>query len=347
MRTFKNIMLFLLVFTVYSCVKKGSDPDINSVSPYLKGDGVFVINEGNFLAGNGTISFYSYSTKEIYNDIFYQANGRPLGDVPNSMVISGNTGYIVVNNSGKIEVVDKSTMQSLKTIDSLNSPRNILIISSSKAYVSSLYSNFLTIIDLKSNSVKGSINIRRSSESMVLFGNKVFISSWYNGKDIMVVDATADKVTDSIAVAPDPESMVVDKNNKLWILCSNDYSENYFAALIVVDAASYKIEKQLQFPSRLLHPSSLQINSTKDTVYYISNDIWRMGIQSSGLPDKPFKLSNGRQIYKLGVDQRNGRIFYTNVLDYQQKGYILQINPNGVSVDSCRADIIPGAFCFK
>jgi DNA-binding beta-propeller fold protein YncE len=263
------------------------------------------------------------------------------------MIIFENTGYIVVNNSGKIEVVDKNNMQSLKTIDSLNSPRNILIINSSKAYVSSLYSNSLTIIDLKLNSVKGSINIRRSSESMVLIENKVFISSWYNGKEIMVVNATSDKVTDSIAVAPDPESMVIDKNNNLWILCSNDYSGNYFAAMIVVDAASDKIEKQYQFPSKFVHPSSLQINSTKDTVYFVNNDLWRMSIQSSGLPDKPFKLSNGRQIYKLGVDQRNGKMFFTDVLDYQQKGYILQLNPNGVPVDSCRADIIPGSFCFK
>jgi len=347
MKTFKNIMFFFLALMVCSCIKKGSDPDVNSVSPYLKGDGVFVINEGNFMAGNGTISFYSYTTKEIYNDLFPQANGRPLGDVPNSMIIFENTGYIVVNNSGKIEVVDKNNMQSLKTIDSLNSPRNILIINSSKAYVSSLYSNSLTIIDLKLNSVKGSINIRRSSESMVLIGNKVFISSWYNGKDIMVVDAIMDKVTDSIVVAPDPESMVIDKNNNLWILCSNDYSGNYFAAMIVVDAASDKIEKQYQFPSKFVHPSSLQINSTKDTVYFVNNDLWRMSIQSSGLPDKPFKLSNGRQIYKLGVDQRNGKIFFTDVLDYQQKGYILQLNPNGVPIDSCRADIIPGSFCFK
>ena len=347
MKTFKRIIVLILVFMFCSCIKKGSDPDVNSVSPLLKGDGVFVINEGNFRAGNGTLSFYSYTTKEIYNDIFSQANGRSLGDVPNSMLILGNTGYIVVNNSGKIEVVDKNTMQALKTIDSLNSPRNILIINSRKAYVSSLYSNFLTIIDLKSNSVKGSINIRRSSESMILFGNKVFISSWYNGKDIMVVDPTLDKVTDSIAVAPEPESMVIDKNNKLWVLCSNDYSGNYSAELMVVNTTTDKIEKQFPFPSNFLHPSCLQINSTKDTVYFVNNDLWRMSIQSSGLPDTPFKLCNGRQIYKLGADQRNGKIFFTDVLDYQQKGYILQINPNGVPVDSCRADIIPGSFCFK
>ena len=347
MKTSQNIALVILVFLCCSCDKKASDPDVNSLASYLKGDGVFVINEGNFMAGNGSLSFYSYSAGVIYNNVFSLANGRPLGDVPNSMVISGNTGYIVVNNSGKIEVVDKSTLQSLKTIDGLNSPRNIILINTDKAYVSSLYSNSLAIIDLKTNSVSGSVNIRRSSEAIVLFNNKVYVSSWYMGKDIMVLNATTDKVIDSIEVAPAPESMVLDKNNKLWILSSGDYSGNNFAALTIVNTLSDKIEKQFLFPSKLVHPSSLQINITKDTIYYINNDLWRMGIQSLALPDKPIRQSAGRSIYKLGADPRNRRIFYTDAMDYQLKGYVLQINPNGLPVDSCRADIIPGSFCFK
>jgi YVTN family beta-propeller protein len=347
MKILEKITLIVLVFLSGSCEKKSPDQDVNSIVSHLTGDGVFIINEGNFLAGNGTLSFYSYSTKEIYNDIFSLANGRPLGDVSYSMVVSGTTGYIVVNNSGKVEVVDKSTMQSLKTIEGLNSPRKILLLNSSKAYISSLYSNSLAILDLKSNSVSGSLNIRRSSESMVLFGNKVFISSWYNGQDIMVVDPTTDKVIDSIAVGSEPETMVLDKNNKLWVLCSADYSGNYFAELVVINTSSDKIEKQFPFSSLSLHPSCLQINRTKDTIYYVNNDLWRMSILSSALPDKPFRFANGRQIYKLGVDQRNGRIFYTDAVDYQQKGYVLQTNPNGVPVDSCQTDIIPGSFCFK
>jgi YVTN family beta-propeller protein len=347
MKNLKIIFLLVTGILLLSCEKQKPLSDAEFVAECIKGEGVFIINEGNYMAGNGALSFYSYSTGKIFNDIFFLANGRPLGDIPNSMVISGNNGYIVVNNSGKIEVVGKNTLLSVKTINDLVSPRNILPVSGSKAYVSSLYSNELTILDLVTNSVSGNIKIRRSSEAMVMVGEKVYVSSWSSGKDIMVINTSTDKVIDSISVAPEPESMVLDKNNRLWILCSGGYTGDKLAELVVVNTIIDKVEKQFVFPSKLSYPSNLQINKTRDTVYFINNGIWRLGIQASSLPIEPFKNTGNRYIYKLGVDNRNGRVFYTDALDYQQKGWIFQISQGGLTVDSCRGDIIPGSFCFK
>jgi len=177
MKSLKVLFLISAAILFISCETRGPLTDAEYVAECIKGDGVFIINEGNYLAGNGALSFYSYSTGKIFNNIFTLANGRPLGDVPNSMVISGNNGYIVVNNSGRIEVVEKNTLLSIKTINDLVSPRNILPVSGTKAYVSSLYSNSITIIDLLANSVSGKIDIRRSSEAMVLAGDKAYVSS--------------------------------------------------------------------------------------------------------------------------------------------------------------------------
>jgi YVTN family beta-propeller protein len=347
MKSLKVVFLIFAAILFNSCETGGPLTDAEYVAECIQGDGVFIINEGNFMAGNGALSFYSYNTGKIFNNIFTMANGRPLGDVPNSMVISGNNGYIVVNNSGRIEVVEKSTMLSVKTINNLVSPRNILPVSGTKAYVSSLYSNSISIIDLQTNSLSGIIDIRRSSEAMVLIGNKAYISSWYSGTDVMVLNTLTDKVIDSIEVAPEPESMVLDKNNKLWILCSGGYTGNSMAGLIVVNTSTDRIEKQFVFPSKLSYPSNLQINSTRDTIYYLDNGIRRLSIDSSTLPAEPFLNAGKRFIYKLGVDKRNGRIFYTDALDYQQNGWVFQVNSKGLAVDSCRGDIIPGSFCFK
>lgn len=347
MEKIKSILLIFIVMVLPSCEKKEVEPDL-SFEAGIKSDGVFIINEGNYLAGNGSLSFYSYDTGLLYNDIFSTANGRPVGDVPNSMMISGSKGYIVVNNSGSIEVIDINSIKSLKTITGLVSPRNMIKINDRKAYVSSLYSNSLAIVDLISNSVSGHINIRHTSEAMVLSGAKAYVSSWSpNGKYIMILNTITDEITDSIEVAPEPESMVLDKNNKLWVLCSGGYTGISLAELLTINTVTDEIEKRFVFPSKLSYPSNLQINATKDTVYYLDNGIYRMGILSPVLSDKPFRPSNGRYIYKLGIDSGTGRIFYTDALDFQQRGYVLQVSSKGVPVDSSRADIIPGSFCFK
>lgn len=263
------------------------------------------------------------------------------------MILSSEKGYIVINNSGNVEVTDRNTLKSSATITGLNSPRNILKINNHKAYVSSMYSEKIAILNLLSNTVTGYINLRRSSEAMVMVGNKVYVANWISGNEIMIINTLTDKLADSVEVGNEPESMVLDKYNKLWVLCSGGYSGLYFPELVSVNTATDEIDRRITFQSKTVYPTSLHINRTRDTVYYIEGSLWKMSVMSSSLPLSPFVKSSGRMFYKLGVDPVNGQIFATNALDYQQKGYVMRITPNGTVIDSMKADIIPGSLCFK
>ena len=223
----KLSILILFLILIVSCKKNEDVPN----SLFLSGDGVFVVNEGNFTWGNGSLSYYSYDSAKIYNDLFYSVNGRPLGDVPNSMEIKDDLAYIVVNNSGKIEVIKKSTLESVATISGLISPRYIAFVNSSKAYITSMYSDSLTIIRLDDNSVSGYINLGRSSESIVTAGNNAFVANWVGGSKVMVINIADDQLVDSIEVGIEPESMVIDKNNMLWVLCTGGWTKENFAEL--------------------------------------------------------------------------------------------------------------------
>jgi YVTN family beta-propeller protein len=335
------IILFLTL--IVSCKKNEDKP----VGTFLTGDGVFIIDEGNFMGGNGSLSFYSYDSLQVYNDLFSEVNGRPLGDVPNSMEIFGDKACIVVNNSGKIEIIKKNTLESVSTITGLISPRNIGFVNSTKAYVTSMYSDSLIIINLSDNTIAGYIDLRRSSESIVIAGDKAFVANWVGGNEVMVIDNTSDEVVDSIEVGIEPESMVLDKNNMLWVLCNGGWMRENFAELDGINTSTNTIEKNLIFFTKQASPSCLRIDGTGGVLYYLESGVRKLSINSSELPSEPIIAESGHYFYKLGIDPVSNSIFVTDAVDYQQNGYLMYYNPDGTLVSSQLADIIPGSMCFK
>jgi YVTN family beta-propeller protein len=339
----KNLLLILILTFTLSCTKKSD----TGTDTFVAGSGVYIVNEGNFTGGNGSLSFYSYDNGLIYNDLFESINGRPLGDVPNSMTIAGEKAYIVVNNSGKIEVVNKNTLASIATIAGLISPRNFAPISNTTAYVTSIYSDSVAVINLTENSVSGYINIRRSSESIIVYGNKAFVSNWVGGKEIMVIDILTNKVSDSIQVGIEPESMAIDRNNMLWVLCNGGWERNNFAELDQINTTTNRVEKKLVFPSKLSSPTCLTANGTGDALYYLENGVNKVNLAFPILPSSPLIPQTEHLFYKMGVDPVQNYIMVTDAVDYQQKGYVLLYQPDGTFFSSNYAGIIPGLMCFK
>jgi DNA-binding beta-propeller fold protein YncE len=342
MKTLIKITLLSLLFV--SCLKDPKFPNVN----YTMGGGVFLLNEGNYRSGNGSLSFYSYDSSKIYNDLFSTVNGRPLGDVPNSIFLMNTKAYIVVNNSGKIEVIDPSTFVSKATIENLKSPRNMASVNDTKAYVTSLSSDSVTIINLTSNTVSGYINVRRTSESIVAAGGKVFISNWAGGKEVMVIDGVYDTVVDSIQVGAEPESMVIDRNGRLWVLCNGGYARKDNAVLYEINAATNRIEEKFIFPSIDNSPTCLAIDGFGETLYYIDNGIWQMDIGSTSLPvTHIIEQAPGQYYYKIAINPLNGDILVTDAVDFSQLGNLYIYSIKGEFVTKQKAGIIPGAMSFR
>jgi YVTN family beta-propeller protein len=263
------------------------------------------------------------------------------------MELFGDKAYIIDNNSGKIEIIRKNTLESVSTIPGLISPRNIGFVNSSKAYVTSMYSDSLIVINLNDNSISGYIDLRRSSESIVIAGEKAFVANWIGGNEVMVIDNISDKVIDSVTVGIEPESMVLDKNNMLWVLCNGGWMRENYAELDGINTTDYTIEKKFIFSTKQASPSCLRIDGTGEMLYYLETGIRKLSITSSELPSEPFISESGHYFYKLGINPVNNDIFVTDALDYQQNGYLIFYNQEGNLVSSHLADIIPGSMCFK
>lgn len=335
----KKLLLLpaLAIQFLSSCNPVNNEPD----PLYPGGSGFFILNEGNFMAGNGSISYYSHETREIYNDLFTAVNDRALGDVPTFLAQDGSRGFIIVNNSGTIEAVDIESMESLSTITGLNSPRQ-MVIQGKKAYVSSLLSGEITVIDVDDLAVDGTIDIGCSSEALVVSGKRLFASHWAGGSSIKVIDLETEQVIKSVATGLEPESMALDSNGKLWVLCTGGYMNEEVPALYRINTATLEVEAMLPFRTIYDNPSSLSMNKGGDTLYYIDEGIRRMPVTALQLPSAPFIPSQGRLFYKLAVSPYNSMICVTDAIDYQQRGDLLVFTSKGILADTEQAGIIPG-----
>ena len=362
--------MFLLILSgvLSGCMNDDALYDFNRLSENRKGSAVFIVNEGNFMVGNASLSYYNPDSGETVNDIFYNTNGLPLGDVAYSMTLCDSLAYIVVNNSGKIYIMNTSTFQYTGKITGLTSPRYLFIINRQKAYVSDLYAKAITIINLNNNEISGTISIdnhnpdfyQHPSEQMVAFGDTLFVNCWSYDNKVLLINTQTDTVFDSITVGKQPNSMVIDRFHKLWVLSDGGTTGTPYgqerASLARIDIATLTVEKRFEFQDINASPSHLTINATHDTVWYLYNNwsgsnvagagVYAMPVSSGELPENPVIPQNGKLFYSLGIDPENTTVYVSDAMDFTSRGKVYLYSASGQPKDTLTTGIIPGAFCF-
>jgi YVTN family beta-propeller protein len=272
------------------------------------------------------------------------ANSLSLGDICQSMKLINGKLYLVVNNSGKIEICDPVSLKRLNTISGLTSPRYIVPAGNIKAYVTDTYSNHVSIINLSTNTVSGSIALNGWTEQMLLLNNKLYITN-ESSDYLYVVDVASDLLADSIRISKGANSISNDANGKIWVLCGGDYYQTYTAALYRIEPATKQIETGIAFASTE-NPSRLCMNASKDTIYFLNNGVWRMNLTDNTLPASAFIESSGNNFYALGIDPLKNEIYVSDAIDFVQRGKIYRYKADGSEIDNFLAGIIPGDFLF-
>lgn len=320
------------------------------------GNGLFITNEGNFQYGNATLSYYDPSTKQVQNEVFFRANGMKLGDVAQSMTIHDGKGWVVVNNSHVIFAIDLQSFKEIGRIENLTSPRYIHFISPEKAYVSQLWDYRIFIINPKTYEITGHIAMPNmtmqtgSTEQMVQYGQYVYVNCWSYQNRIIKIDTETDEVVGELTVGIQPTSLVMDKYNKMWTVTDGGYEGSPYGheapSLYRIDAETFKVEQQFKFKFGDW-PSEVQLNGTRDTIYWINKDIWRMDVTANRVPVRPFIPFSGTIFYGLTVNPTTSEVYVADAIDYVQQGIVYRYSPKGELIDKFYVGIIPGAFCWK
>ncbi len=349
------IFLFMLLF-FYSCNKQD---DIEQIYNFPH-SGVLICNEGNFTYGNASLSFIDLETDSIYNDVFHKANGFPLGDVAQHITIYQDNVYISINNSGKIYVIDKTSFKYNGEITGLSSPRYICIKNSLKAYVTDLYSPYIVVFNPVTYQKEKTIYVGRSTEYAILQDNFLFVTSWAYQNVIYKINTDNDEIIDSLTVGYQPNSMVIDKDATLWILADggNYGDENQtFATLTHVSIIDLEIIKTFVFNNISSSPSRLNINTTKDTLFFLDNNwegtqtninagLYKMSVNENNLPTEAFINQDINNFYGFAL-LPEGEIFLTDALSFAKNGNILRYNSSGKQIKKYEAGIIPAWITYK
>lgn len=345
----KNVLLaaFALPLLLVSC----SDDDSADVPSGAYDNGVLILNQGNFLSGDASVSFQK-DDFTVENNIFSAVNtGVSLGDVAQDMGFYNQYAYIVVNNSNKIEVVNRFTFERVTTITTgLSYPRYIAFYDG-KAYVTNwgnpnvATDDYVAVINPVTNSVTATIPVGEGPDEILENNGKLYVAlkgGFGTNNKVVVINPANNTVTTSITTGDVPGSMEI-VNDKLYVLSEGNGpwgGNETIAKLQAIDMATNTVASTLQFADGV-HPGNLEANGN-ELFYTIDSKIFKMTANAIALPTMP--LATTAASYISGVSIINDKIYVGNPLDYASAGKVYIYSLNGNLEHTLTAGIAPVAF---
>jgi YVTN family beta-propeller protein len=333
-----------------------SDDDSAPAAAGPFNNGVLILNQGGFGDGNADVSFLS-NDMELQNTIYAAANsGDALGDTGQDIGLYGDNAYIVVNNSNKIEVVNRVSFQRVATISTgLNYPRFIAF-EGNKAYVTnwgdgmSTSDDFVAVIDLTTNAVTATIPVAEGPERIIEENGKLYVAHFGGfgyGNTVTVINTATNTVETTINVGDVPNSLEV-SNGKLYVLSGGKPSwapTQTYGALHVINLADNSVDHDIEFTNQ--HPSNLDIEG--GNIYYtVDSGIYRMGINATALPAEPLFTTTNQGAYGVyAFAVRNGQIYLGDAGDFNSAGKVYVHNLDGMHHHTFTVGVVPAGFYFN
>lgn len=346
---FTHVVLVISSLPFLQSCDKASDP--------VKGayqSGVLILNEGGFGAANGDITYYNPISNLLEQAIFKNVNGAFAGDVLQSISVEGEDGYLVLNGSNKIEIVDVNTLKRKNTFTDLklNNPRYIKVVNG-KAYISvwgpfnsnfALVDSYVLVVDTKTLSVVSTIDTNEGIEDLLYDGKFLFVSrNGFSGSNVLtVIDPATDKIVSEINLSGEPKGMVVDANNKLWAITSGNVSR-----LFRINTASFEVEQTIEIGSKAR--GHLAITPDKRSlIYAIGKAVYKMSIDSASAPTAYlFTASDVTAFYGMDVDPKTGDIYIGDAKNFSSAGSAYIFNVDGTFKNTVETGIGPNTFIFR
>ena len=307
MKKARLLLGFGALMTVFACQKDpvpetpskdaelvGQSVDVSAFSN--AGKKVFVLNEGGMGANNSTLDFLRFSDGQYVTGAFKKMNpaeAAGLGDVGNDVAVHGDELWMVINNSGIVEVVSAKDETEIAAIR-MPTPRNIAF-DDKYAYVTTWAGAF----------ARGSYDGD---------GNYVITDSSNPKGEVYRFNLSSKKMEGSVQVGYQPEGIAC-YNGKLYVANSGGISSqlppnySYDNTLSIIDTKTFTVSKTLTVEVNLKNVYS----DGKGNIYVTSlGNYWSIhsGLYMIDKSDNVSKIAdyvsvsaiNGDTVYCIGTD---------------------------------------------
>jgi hypothetical protein len=334
----QKTLLILVGLNLFIACDKSTLPPEEPISD----DGFFVVCEGNFNWGNASISSYDEGKDQETQEYFKAVNGFSLGDIAQSMFETDENYIIVVNNSGKIEIVAKDDFLLVHTLDEFESPRFFQSINDSMAYVSDLFADQLYIVDYAQGTMMGSIPVNSWSEQMVQHEDSVYVCL-YGSQTIGIINSLSHQVVSEIDLAMSPSQIRIDSEGKIWVLAS---SWGNGSIIYRIDPETRMIEGEWIFEeANTIIQLETSTNGTQIYLLSSQGEVYKFSNLSSTIIDPIFSVDL-EGMYGLDIDDQGG-IYICQAYDFVQNGSVRKFNESGVEQYSVTTGIGPNSIVFR
>ena len=222
---------------------------------------LFILNEGQLGTNNATLDFLRFSDGKYVTNAYSQMNpsiSGGVGDVGNDLAVQGDRLWMVVNNSGLVEVVNPVNEKHIASI-AIPSPRRIAF-DDRYAYVTSWagayavygadysvsdYSNpkgLVYRIDLSTLRVDGTVEVGYQPEGLSVWGGKLYVANsggltlppdYAYDKTLSIIDLQSFKVIKTVEVAPNLRDVYADGKGHLFVTSMGNFYDVHSGAYVL------------------------------------------------------------------------------------------------------------------
>jgi DNA-binding beta-propeller fold protein YncE len=277
------------------------------------------------------------------------------------MGFAGDKAYIVVNGSGKVEIVDRETFKTAAEPIIASYPRYFQAVNAQKGYLTNgKLQGYVYIIDLENNTIRDSVRTGFGPETMVKLGDEVFVANsggWGTDSTISVIDSRYDSVIATLTVGDIPLDMALDGENDLWVYCKGhatysneppyDLIGETEASLVKINTGTYSIlwEGTVGYAGDYTGtPPKLAADADGNIIYFLRPDgVYRIDAKDPSLPGD--RILEG-SFYGLDVNPGNGDL-YVFQSSFTSNGTLFVVDPVTGSKEPFTVGIGPNGAIFN